>query len=119
MKILSELCKNANISVPRLSKLLSTNSSVLYSRIKRLYKRNLIQKSTIVVNEPLLGINVKAVVGINRDPKLKEEIHTALLKIFQTNIILNLLFLMSLKGLARNGWKWYAQFMTEPKYRFF
>ncbi|MFN2434601.1 MAG: winged helix-turn-helix transcriptional regulator [Nitrososphaeraceae archaeon] len=83
MKILSELCKNANISVPRLSKLLSTNTSVLYSRIKRLYKRNLIQKSTIVVNEPLLGINVKAVVGINRDPKLKEEIHTALLKIFQ------------------------------------
>ena len=54
-----------------------------YSRIKRLYKRNLIQKSTIIVNEPLLGINVKAVVGINRDPKLKEEIHTALLKIFQ------------------------------------
>ncbi|HEX2305259.1 MAG TPA: Lrp/AsnC ligand binding domain-containing protein, partial [Nitrososphaeraceae archaeon] len=64
-------------------KLLSTNSSVLYSRIKRLYKRNLIQKSTIIVNEPLLGINVKAVVGINRDPKLKEEIHTALLKIIQ------------------------------------
>ena len=83
MKILSELCKNANISVPRLSKLLSTNSSVLYSRIKRLYKRNLIQKSTIIVNEPLLGINVKAVVGVNRDPKLKREIHTALLKIFQ------------------------------------
>jgi len=35
------------------------------------------------VNEPLLGINVKAVVGINRDPKLKGEIHAALLKIFQ------------------------------------
>ena len=81
MKILSELCKNANISVPRLSKLLSTNSSVLYSRIKRLYKRNLIQKSTIIVNEPLLGINVKAVVGINRDPK--RDIHASLLKIFQ------------------------------------
>ena len=83
MKILSELSKNANISVPRLSKLLSINSSVLYSRIKRLYKRNLIQKSTIIVNEPLLGINVKAVVGINRDPKLKREIHEALLQIYQ------------------------------------
>ncbi len=35
------------------------------------------------MNEPLLGINVKAVVGINRDPKLKEEIHAALLKIIQ------------------------------------
>ena len=29
----------------------------------------------------MLGINVKATVGINRDPKLKEPIHTELLKI--------------------------------------
>jgi len=53
----------------------------LYSRIKRLTKRNLIKKFTIIVNDGLLGINVKAIVGINRDPKLKEAIHIALLKI--------------------------------------
>ena len=74
MKILSELSKNASISVPQLSKKLGVNASVLYSRIKRLTKRNLIKKFTIIVNDGLLGINVKAIVGINRDPKLKEAI---------------------------------------------
>jgi Lrp/AsnC family transcriptional regulator for asnA, asnC and gidA len=81
MKILSELSKNASISVPQLSKKLGVNAAVLYSRIKRLTKRNLIKKFTIIVNDGLLGINVKAIVGINRDPKLKEAIHIALLKI--------------------------------------
>ena len=81
MKILSALSKNASISVPQLSKKLGVNASVLYSRIKRLTKRNLIKKFTIIVNDGLLGINVKAIVGINRDPKLKEAIHIALLKI--------------------------------------
>ena len=87
MKILSELSKNASISIPRLSKKLSINTSVLYSRIKRLSKRNLIQKYTIIVNQSLLGLNVKAIVGINRDPKLKETIHSAILKIPEVNTI--------------------------------
>jgi Lrp/AsnC family transcriptional regulator for asnA, asnC and gidA len=87
MKILSELSKNASISIPRLSKKLSINTSVLYSRIKRLSKRNLIQKYTIIVNQTLLGLNVKAIVGINRDPKLKESIHLAILKIPEVNTI--------------------------------
>jgi Lrp/AsnC family transcriptional regulator, regulator for asnA, asnC and gidA len=63
------------------------NASVLYSRIKRLTKRNLIRKFTIIVNESLLGINVKAVVGINRDPKLKEGIHLSLLRIPEVRIL--------------------------------
>ena len=87
MKILSELSKNASISIPRLSKKLSINTSVLYSRIKRLSKRNLIQKYTILVNQSLLGLNVKAIVGINRDAKLKESIHLAILKIPEVNTI--------------------------------
>lgn len=87
MKILSELSKNASISIPRLSKKLSINTSVLYSRIKRLSKRNLIQKYTIIVNQTLLGLDVKAIVGINRDPKLKESIHLAILKIPEVNTI--------------------------------
>ena len=81
MKILSELTKDASISIPQLSKKLNINSSVLYSRIKRLSKRELIRKFTVVINESQLGINIKATVGINRDPKLKEPIHNELIKI--------------------------------------
>jgi len=79
MKLLYELTKDANISVPNLSKKLGINASVLYSRIKRLNKKKLIKKFTIVIDDSLLGIGVKASVGINRDPKLKEQIHKALM----------------------------------------
>ena len=44
LKILSELSKDASISVPRLSKKININASVVYSRIKRLLKRGLIKK---------------------------------------------------------------------------
>ncbi len=81
MRILSELTRDASISVPRLSKKLNVNASVLYSRIKRLSKRSLVKKFTVIVNENMLGINVKATVGITRDPKLKEPIQNELLKI--------------------------------------
>src|ERR671927_865802 len=81
MKILSELIRDASISVPQLSKKVNVNASVLYSRIKRLAKRQVIKKFTVIVNEGVLVINVKATVGINRDPKLKEPIHSELLKI--------------------------------------
>ena len=83
MKILTELTRDASISVPQLSKNLNINSSVLYSRIKRLSKRNLIKKFTILVNENMLGLNIKATVGINRDPKRKDLIHKELLNISQ------------------------------------
>ncbi len=79
MKLLYELTKDANISVPNLSKKLGINSSVLYSRIKRLSKKKLIKKFTIVIDDSLLGIGVKASVGINRDPKFKEQIQNALM----------------------------------------
>ena len=81
MKLIVELTKDANISVPALSKKLGINSSVLYSRIKRLSRKKLIKKFTIEVNHSLLGISVKALVGINRDPKLKTQIHQHLLEI--------------------------------------
>lgn len=81
MKLLYELTKDGSISVPELSKKLGINASVLYSRIKRLMKKKLIKKFTIIVDESLLGIGVKASVGINRDPKLKEQIHKKLMEI--------------------------------------
>lgn len=80
MKILTELTKDGGVSVPNLSKKLGINTSVLYSRIKRLIKKKLITKFTIVVDESLIGIGVRATVGINRDPKLKDQIHKAFLK---------------------------------------
>lgn len=79
MKLLYELTKDGSISVPVLSAKLGINASVLYSRIKRLMKKKLIKKFTIVVDDSLLGIGVKASVGINRDPKLKDNIHKKLL----------------------------------------
>ena len=81
MKLLLELTNDGNISVPILSKKLGINSSVLYSRIKRLVRKKLIKKFTIEINASLLGIGVKATVGINRDPKFKIQIHKKLLEI--------------------------------------
>ena len=84
MKLLSELSKDGNISVPILSKKLGVNASVLYSRIKRLVRKNVIKKFTIEMDDSLLGIGVKASVGINRDPKFKTQIHKKLLEIDET-----------------------------------
>ena len=81
MDILYELKKDGNISVPILSKKLGYNSSVLYSRIKRLVKKKLIKKFTIEIDDSLLGMDVKASVGINRDPKFKEQIYQSFMEI--------------------------------------
>ena len=81
MKLLFELTKDGNISVPTLSKKLGINASVLYSRIKRLVRKKLIKKFTIEIDASLLGIGVKATIGINRDPKFKIQINKKLLEI--------------------------------------
>src|SRR5262249_29562885 len=81
VRILSELAKDASISVPKLSKKINVNSSVVYSRIKRLVKRGLIRKFTIVVNDEALGFNVKALTGINMDSKLRDNVLNELFKI--------------------------------------
>ena len=81
MKLLYELTTDGSISVPTLSKKLGINASVLYSRIKRLLKKKLIKKFTIEIDDSLLGIGVKASVGINRDPKFKDSIHKQFMNI--------------------------------------
>jgi Lrp/AsnC family transcriptional regulator, regulator for asnA, asnC and gidA len=81
LKILSELAKDASISVPKLSKTINVNASVVYSRIKRLVKRGLIRKFTIVINDEALGFNVKALTGINMDSKLRDNVLNELFKI--------------------------------------
>jgi len=81
LQILSELSEDASISIPRLSKKINVNSSVVYSRIKRLVKRKLIERFTIVVNDNVLGYTVKALTGINMDTKKRDHIIEELFKI--------------------------------------
>ena len=80
LKILAELQKDANISVPKLSKKINVNPSVVYSRIKRLTKRELIKRFTIEVNDEVLGYNVSAIIGLNIDSKVREQILEEMLR---------------------------------------
>ena len=81
LKILSELTNDASISVPKLSEKINTNSSVVYSRIKRLVRQKLIQRYTIEVNDKELGYTVKSVTGINMDSKKRDQIIDSLFEI--------------------------------------
>jgi Lrp/AsnC family transcriptional regulator, regulator for asnA, asnC and gidA len=74
MKILTALHADASISVPQLSKRLGVNLSVTYSRIKRLQKRGVIERFTVLVNEEALGMKAGALAGLNVDPKLREQV---------------------------------------------
>ena len=80
MKILTELQRDASISVPKLSKKINVNASVAYSRIKRLAKRQLIKRFTIEVNDEALGLTVTALIGLNLDSKYREPIMEEMLK---------------------------------------
>jgi len=81
LTILSELSEDAAISVPKLSKKIKVNSSVVYSRIKRLVKNKLIERFTIVVNDRELGYAVKSLTGINMDSKQRDNVISELFKI--------------------------------------
>ncbi len=81
MKLLRELSDDGSVSVPILAKKMGISSSVLYSRIKRMREKGLIVKFTVEVDEGMLGIGVRATVGINRDPKAKTHLHRSILAI--------------------------------------
>ena len=81
LTILSELSEDASISVPKLSKKINVNPSVVYSRIKRLVKRKLIERFTIDVNDHALGYQVKALTGVNMDSKQRDNVIEELFKI--------------------------------------
>ena len=80
-KILSELSKDSSISIPKLSKKINVNSSVVYSRIKRLVKKKLIERFTIDVNNKEFGYGVKSITGINMDSKQRDIVIQELFKI--------------------------------------
>ena len=81
LKILSELSADASISIPKLSKKIDVNTSVVYSRIKRLLKRKMIEKYTIEVNDKELGYTVKSFTGINIDSKQRDNVINGLFEI--------------------------------------
>ena len=80
-KILSELSKDSSISIPKLAEKINVNSSVVYSRIKRLVKKKLIERFTIEINNKELGYSVKSLTGVNMDSKKRDNIIQELLKI--------------------------------------
>ena len=79
-KILSELSKDSSISIPKLSEKINANSSVVYSRIKRLINKKLIERFTIEINNKELGFGVKSITGINMDSKQRDNVIQELLK---------------------------------------
>jgi Lrp/AsnC family transcriptional regulator for asnA, asnC and gidA len=79
--ILSELSKDSSISIPKLAKKINVNSSVVYSRIKRLLKNKLIERFTIEINNKKLGYGVKSLTGINMDSKQRDNVIQELFKI--------------------------------------
>ena len=80
-KILSELTNDSSISTPKLSEKINVNSSVVYSRIKRLVKKKLIKRFTIEINHKELGFGVKSITGINMDSKQRDNVIQELFKI--------------------------------------
>jgi len=73
MKLLFELSKDGNISVPTLSKKLGVSASVLYSRIKRLVRKKLIKKFTIEID----NLNqLKKIMGFKFDRLLFDNMNT-------------------------------------------
>jgi len=79
-KILSELSKDSSISIPKLSEKINVNPSVVYSRIKRLVKKKLIERFTIEINNKELGFGVKSITGINMDSKQRDNVIQELFK---------------------------------------
>ena len=72
---------DSSISIPKLSEKINANSSVVYSRIKRLIKKKLIERFTIEINNKELGFGVKSITGINMDSKQRDNVIQELFKI--------------------------------------
>ena len=80
-EILTELTNDSSLSIPKLSEKINVNSSVVYSRIKRLVKKKLIERFTIEINNKELGYGVKSLTGINMDSKQRDNVIQELFKI--------------------------------------
>jgi len=79
MKILDELVRNGDAPVAGLAKKLGSAESFVYSRIRRLKSSGLLKRHTITVDDGMLGIGIRALVGISRKPELKDAVHASLM----------------------------------------
>ncbi len=70
-----------------MSKQLGVNLSVMYSRIKRLQRRGIIEKFTVLVNEENLGMHAGALAGLNIDPKQRETVLNEIEKVEGVRLI--------------------------------
>ena len=81
LKILQELLSDSSQSIPKLSRKINVNTSVVYSRIKRLIRRGIIRRFTVDVDEQQLGYAVSAYVGVNVDSKKRDAARAGILGI--------------------------------------
>ena len=81
MMILSELSNDASVSIPKISKKIHVNSSVIYSRIKSLTRKKIIKKFTVAIDDHKLGYDVKSLIGVNMNSKIHKNVTAALLQI--------------------------------------
>ena len=79
--IISELVRDSSLSIPKLANRIKVNPSVVYSRIRRLVDRGLIERFTIQVNVAALGYAVKVLAGIKMDIKKRAYIIQKLFEI--------------------------------------
>ena len=87
MKILDELVRDGNASVADMAKSLGVNESFVYSRIRRLKGSGLLKRHTITVDDDILGIGVRALVGISRNPELKDAVHASLMSMPEVRFV--------------------------------
>ena len=78
MRLLVELSKDSSEAVPSLARRLGINVSSAYGRIKRMRERGLITGYTVRVDYRMLGLGVRAHVGINRSHRFKDMIRSRL-----------------------------------------
>lgn len=79
MRLLDELVRDGSAPISGMAKRLGANESFVYSRMRRLKRRGILKRHTVTVNDEVLGIGVRALVGISRRPELKEDIHASLM----------------------------------------
>lgn len=78
VRILEELRKDSSEAVPSMARRLGINASSAYGRIRRMRKRGLITGYTVRVDYRMLGLGVRAHVGINRAHRFKDSIRSRL-----------------------------------------
>lgn len=78
MRLLAELSRDSSEAVPSLARRLGINASSAYGRIKRMRERGLITGYTVRVDYRMLGLGVRAHVGINRSHRFKDTIRSRL-----------------------------------------